>query len=790
MQSYAVFENCVFRGRLERRFYLYALLRQPSLIIYAPLYILADFLSYFHLLTQKKYLEIHYSFLRRVRGLEERLKGFRSKNEKRIVLPERGVTVLSAHPRCVVEALSDCPVSAGEYSLSLRRFTPWKPAVQMLREASQGAEYRAFGTLSCPIMKDAAEKVYVYGKNRYASKFACIASCVRRFAAAAFAMLLLSCAWGIMSLYLTAQTSPQPGALFGAYFCDARLLFYNILPVFLFCLLIYALFGSTAFACGLSGIITLILSLINYFKITIRDDPLIFEDIFSLREGAAMTAQYNISLTPRKILLFAVIVAAAVIVRLFFDAKIRIRYIRPALLAGVIVLSSFVLKTAYCDMDLCLSLRSDTFAKINESVYYGVSDMTRYTASGFLHPLIYSYHSYEVSQAKPPEGYDKKATEELLSSYTYEDIPEDRRVNVIAVMLESYCDLYRFDSVEIDDGVYESLNRLRAESYSGNILTDIYGGNTIKTERSFVSGLNYYYLPTYRYNANSFAWYMREQGYRVEGGHPGQRWFYGRQSINAHMGFENYFFDEDTYRDLNGGANNAYNDVLFSQILSRLDDATDSGEPLFSFNVSYEGHGPYSGTEALYSKEYVSNEGLSEEQYNIVNNYVELINDTNIQLEKFVDELRDRDEPVVLVLFGDHLPGLGDGASVYRALGINIDTATAEGFENFYETPYIIWANDTAKEICKNGFSGDGDTVGSYFLMNELFRLCGWKGNEYMQYLSDFRESSGISALNLYGKFIKNGEVIITEPEGADAAALNEYKSVQYYVKNNFAKKK
>ena len=59
-----------------------------------------------------------------------------------------------------------------------------------------------------------------------------------------------------------------------------------------------------------------------------------------------------------------------------------------------------------------------------------------------------------------------------------------------------------------------------------------------------------------------------------------------------------------------------------------------------------------------------------------------------------------------------------------------------------------------------------------------------------MHYLSDFRESSGISALNLYGKFIKNGEVIITEPEGADAAVLNEYKSVQYYVKNNFAKKK
>lgn len=59
-------------------------------------------------------------------------------------------------------------------------------------------------------------------------------------------------------------------------------------------------------------------------------------------------------------------------------------------------------------------------------------------------------------------------------------------------------------------------------------------------------------------------------------------------------------------------------------------------------------------------------------------------------------------EPVVVILFGDHNPWMGD------TMGANFDLDTEEGFYNYYNTPYIIWGNDTAKEVLENDFVGEG----------------------------------------------------------------------------------
>ena len=52
---------------------------------------------------------------------------------------------------------------------------------------------------------------------------------------------------------------------------------------------------------------------------------------------------------------------------------------------------------------------------------------------------------------------------------------------------------------------------------------------------------------------------------------------------------------------------------------------------------------------------------------------------------------------MVIVVFGDHNPWLGDGNAVYKAIGLDLDFSTEEGFYNYYSTRYLIWANDAAK---------------------------------------------------------------------------------------------
>ena len=150
----------------------------------------------------------------------------------------------------------------------------------------------------------------------------------------------------------------------------------------------------------------------------------------------------------------------------------------------------------------------------------------------------------------------------------------------------------------------------------------------------------------------------------------------------------------------------------------------------------------------------------------------------------FVDELRQQEEPVVLVLFGDHNPWMGDGNSVYQALGINFDMSTSEGFYNYYNTPYLIWVNDAAKETLDCDFVGEGPNIGPYFLMPLLFDLCDWEGPAYLQAIRPVAEQ--LPVLSVTGRYVENGELTGSlSPEGK--ALAEEYKALQYHKSRNFS---
>jgi len=66
-------------------------------------------------------------------------------------------------------------------------------------------------------------------------------------------------------------------------------------------------------------------------------------------------------------------------------------------------------------------------------------------------------------------------------------------------------------------------------------------------------------------------------------------------------------------------------------------------------------------------------------------------------LGRLRDYFAGRQEPVVLVFFGDHLPYLGDNQMGYAGLGM---TGAADwGDLASFETPYVIWVNDAAADV-------------------------------------------------------------------------------------------
>ena len=73
-------------------------------------------------------------------------------------------------------------------------------------------------------------------------------------------------------------------------------------------------------------------------------------------------------------------------------------------------------------------------------------------------------------------------------------------------------------------------------------------------------------------------------------------------------------------------------------------------------------------------------------------------------------------------------------------LGIDFDMDKADEARSYYETPYIIYANDSAKKVIGKNFERGGNTISPMVLMNELFDYMEMGGSQYLNYLADVKK--------------------------------------------------
>ena len=721
MRALVAFENVVYKKRPERKFFAYCRRRQPSLWRFVPGNFAADLAYFFHLSGRARYLERRWRFLPSVHAPEKRLKDFFAK--QKLCFPTPEVEVVSDQPRQVLEAACAAhTLHANEFDPETGRFSNYRSE----RELAGDAPYAAYGTPRAPLMD-------------------------------------------VSSRGLEMAMRAASSALLRSYLSSPGVLLLNAAPVVWLMFLLYYLFSSAGAAALGTSALTLIMTWVNYFKLFFRGDPFLFEELQLVREAGAMTGSYAITLTPDMWLIAGA--AAAVSVLLFF----RKSRFRPQTRAVTVLALLAFAAVGYRMVYLSDSVYDGTYRPLTFQSYWSTSD--QFQNRGFIYPFL---HSTGSAFDRAPDGYNAERAESTLSQYIYEDIPEDRKVNVIACMLESYSDLTRFDELTFTEDPYEFFHALEKESYSGSALSYAFAGGTNTPERQFLTGLTQ--LPSFSRKTNSYAWYFRQQGYTVEGSHPYYSWFYDRDKINPRLGFEHYYFDEDTYQALNGGEQMSQDSVLLPEVVRKFENAAARGEWYFSFNVTFQGHGPYSDQQE-YDHPFVENPGYSDETFHYLNNYLAIIDDVDDALADMVASLRESEAPVVLILFGDHMPGLGDRESAYAEAEINFDLATDAGFYNHYTTPYVIWANDAAKQVLGNDFVGDGPTIGTNFLMNLFFEQAGYTGNAYTQYTTQLMHE--MQDIHSTGIVVQDGQVC-RELTPEQQTVVDEFYDVQYYWRRNF----
>ena len=582
-----------------------------------------------------------------------------------------------------------------------------------------------------------------------------------RLALSVTLLLLASCALGLVSLYFSAGTHGE--ALFSWYLTQPMVLVLNLLPFVLLALLLYAALGRSWLAFLLTGSVCLFFSWAQYWKLMARNDPIYACDLLIFSEATQMAGQY-IQIT-EAIILSAVFLIAVTAV-LFFLAKGHLKHPLPrvALAAAVIAAGFWLYPSYYTDTATYNSM--EAWPEVNKWF-----ETNRYISRGGIYPFI---HSIPDALPTPPEGYDEDAAAALLAAYPSDDIPAGEQVSIVITQLEAFADLSVLTDRITGVDPYAEYHAILEESYHGRLLPNIFAGGTIDTERCVLTGFSA--LENFRRPSWSYARYFAEQGYTVEGAHAGYEAFYNRLNVNENLGIPGYRFIEGYYENMVTGV--PMDNVFLPDVTQSVLTAMESG-PVFSFNVTYQNHGPYSTDYACFPEPYIPQESLQSSDWFILNNYLWGVQDTSRLMQQMLDSFRTVEEPVILVFFGDHKPWLGEQSVTYDALGIDIRGSSTDSFYNYYATDYLIWANDAAKALLGNDFIGTGPDISPCFLMNVLFDQCGWEGPGYMKLTNEVMAQ--IPMLHTTGRYLVDGTLTDKLTE-AQQTLFDRMTAAQYYL--------
>lgn len=588
------------------------------------------------------------------------------------------------------------------------------------------------------------------------------------------AVLLIVSAMILSIITVILSVVPRDAALSSVLLGDIKVIALNGLPILIVMAILYFASGRAWIAFLSTSVVTLIIAEVNFYKISFRDDPFVFSDILLIGEATEMTGEYKLFWDIPFIV--ALLIVALITVALVFFAKGHPK--------GVILRIAGATVTAITLIVVCNNIYLHN-NKIYNSMWHKEfgnqwKDANQYMSRGVVYSFIRSIRSATMTA---PEGYDEKIAEDILSQYGNSSIPNKKKVHTISIMLEAYNDFTKFDGIEFDTDPYVNFHKLQKDSYSGKLYTNIFSAGTIDTERAFLTGYSDTTLK--KKTTPSHVQYFKDQGYFTQAMHPGYAWFYDRKNIDTFIGFDSLKFYEDSYKDVKEEdlKSNLYFGMLsdidfFDSIISEFETAVSENKKYFNFSVTYQNHGPYDAINHSTTNYAVKKDNYTDEGYAIFNNYLSGIYKTDLALKSLRDYVDGSSEPIVLILFGDHNPWLGENNSVYEMLGINLDLDTVEGGQNYYETPYVIYANSAAKKALGRDIVGDGDTISPMFLMQEYFEIAGLKGSQYIKYLKDLRDT-----YNVINKVYvnKNGSYILKKDD--DSEVLKHYKFVEYYMK-------
>lgn len=359
-----------------------------------------------------------------------------------------------------------------------------------------------------------------------------------------------------------------------------------------------------------------------------------------------------------------------------------------------------------------------------------------------------------------PNGYSEETIDKLNQDNTLTksetSLAEDEMPNIIFVQLESFFDPTEVEFYQLSKDPIPFLRSLFEEYSSGYFKVPSVGAGTANTEFEVLTGMNMRYFGPGEYPyktklktevCESAATALSSLGYGTHAVHNNGGNFYSRARVYNNTGFDT-FTSKEFMNILQTTPNNWSKDDI---LVEHITDALDADEQQdFVFAISVQGHGDYPTEKVIENPEITVSGMEDEEKKNAWEYYVNQIYEMDQFAQHLVEEVEKRDEPSVIVFYGDHLPTMGLEAKDLKS-------------RYLYNTNYVIWDNI--------GLEKEDRNVPSYQIAADVFERLGIQSGTIFNYHQQRRQTEDylkdLELLQydiLYGEqYVYDGNPPITE---------------------------
>jgi phosphoglycerol transferase MdoB-like AlkP superfamily enzyme len=482
-------------------------------------------------------------------------------------------------------------------------------------------------------------------------------------------------------------------------FIDGLAFYADTLVIWLVLLFLWSVIGRLWWSIGILIAVVTTVGIANIVKMRLREEPVYPSDLDFLSEPEFLTSMVSPLLQVVAVAGMVGIVVWAVRI----GRRMDLRYPRPSWrrLPREQALAVLGLRLVVAVIAGLLLFQTTHFNQpgsfwrgmyeVNGDHWRYWSQKTNYRSNGFVGGFLFNM---PVDAMKKPQGYDEAAIDEVAERYerVAERINASRSgslddVNVVLVLSESFTDPTELEGFELEHDPIPRTRARMAETTSGRMLAQMYGGGTANMEFEVLTGqslglfrpqmLSPYQMlvPEHTDYPSAVGWF-RSQGHEAIAVHPYRVGMYKREQVYERFGFES-FIHAETIGSSGTIDDNPFisDEAAFDEVLTQIDERE---KPLLVNLVTMQNHIP---VEDNYDDP-VEVEGAEGGQGDRIGQYARGLEHTDEALDHFLETLEESDEKTIVLFYGDHLPGIYGSSVKNENRGLAL-----------YRTPFFIWSN-------------------------------------------------------------------------------------------------